>query len=199
METVPLFISRLAHQLAELAAAKARPLVASKSRTLGRLLRVVDYPPSRNKARSAAYIPHYWAIYVHDGRGTFAAPAGKYLIWFRDPRNDPRHRGNYVERLSEKRTLTKQDFEFWLGENRRVIEQYRKTNKDLPLHLIPVPMIVVERVRKGVAPANFFDNGIGMAGFGQQASGHAQAEFSKHVQDQLGELLHIKDSCVVRL
>ena len=49
-------------------------------------------------------IPHYWAIYVHDGRRALTPPfrTAKFLAWFRDPTKDPRLiDGEGPQRLSE--------------------------------------------------------------------------------------------------
>ncbi len=35
-------------------------------------------------------VPHYWAIYYHDGRGEIRAKEGKVLVWFASIEDDPR-------------------------------------------------------------------------------------------------------------
>lgn len=35
-------------------------------------------------------VPHYWAIYYHDGRGEVRAKNGKVLVWFASIEDDPR-------------------------------------------------------------------------------------------------------------
>lgn len=46
----------------------------------------------------------YWAIYYHDGRGPIQARPGKFLVFYRNPDDDPRIGGaarNYPRRLAE--------------------------------------------------------------------------------------------------
>ena len=60
------------------------------------------------KGRGKLHVPHYWALYIHDGRGP--APGGgagdKILVWFKDPANDPRYPGGiYPVRLSDRKSV----------------------------------------------------------------------------------------------
>jgi hypothetical protein len=45
-------------------------------------------------------VPHYWAVFYHDGRAA-AYPKGKFLVWYKNPKVDPRHWGNYPVRANE--------------------------------------------------------------------------------------------------
>ena len=40
--------------------------------------------------KSILTVPHYWAVYYHDGRGPIVAKRGKFLVWFRSIEDDPR-------------------------------------------------------------------------------------------------------------
>lgn len=58
---------------------------------------------------------YYWAIYYHDGRGPIRARPGKFLVFYRNPDDDPRHDGaarNYPRRASEVRELNLPRSEF---------------------------------------------------------------------------------------
>jgi len=57
------------------------------------------------------FIPHYWAVYYHDGRGGFAAPAGHKLVFFADSADDPRLSGGYPVRSTDIVRLTRDQFE----------------------------------------------------------------------------------------
>jgi hypothetical protein len=68
------------------------------------------------------YLPHYWAIYEHDGRGPIDMAPGKYMIYFPDIRDDPRVDGgtNYpITSPRERRKLTKEEFVQFAEENKR--------------------------------------------------------------------------------
>ena len=58
-----------------------------RSKTLRNSLRtVVDFSGNRGRLN----IPYYWARYYHDGRGPVYPVYKKWLVWFKDPRKDPR-------------------------------------------------------------------------------------------------------------
>lgn len=63
------------------------------------------------------FIPHYWAVYYHDGRAGFAADAGHFLVFFADPDDDPRLEGGYPVRESDIRRLTRDEFFDGLARN----------------------------------------------------------------------------------
>lgn len=51
-------------------------------------------------------VPHYWAVYLHDGRGNVTPKQGSYLAWFINPADDPRLvSGAGPERLTQVRYL----------------------------------------------------------------------------------------------
>lgn len=129
-------------------------------------------------------IPHYWALYVHDGRGTFAAPPGKYLVWFRNPKDDPRLRGGVTPvRAADLRHLQPSEFYHWLRENAIARAEGRDP-----------PMVVTRAVRKGVPPARFFENDGGMAGFAAKANDVANPIVREHILDKLEDILNVTDS-----
>jgi len=87
-----------ARQLAQQALSRIKRV--TKSKTLRAALRV--------EVESGNYfvgVPHYWAVYYHDGRGR-AKPDGQWLIWYPNPNDDPRHRGAYPTKRSQVRSLT---------------------------------------------------------------------------------------------
>lgn len=67
--------------------------------------------------QSRLFLPEYWAVYYHDGRRGFSSPSGGFLVFFADPRNDPRVAGGYPVRASEVRRLTAEEFDFGLHQN----------------------------------------------------------------------------------
>jgi hypothetical protein len=67
-------------------------------------------------------VPHYWAIYQHDGRGPVLPRSKRYIVFFRDPNDDPRLAGGYPVRFKDVRRLTGDEFRRGLEENRRLFE-----------------------------------------------------------------------------
>jgi hypothetical protein len=120
--------------------ALVRPLIGSTTlRAAARL--IVD----AQAGVASIFIPHYWAVYYHDGRAGFSAAGGRVLVFFADPDDDPRLEGGYPERATEIRRLTRDEFYDGLAENER-----RKADGEGPF------MFVVPSV--GPAPAHpFFD------------------------------------------
>lgn len=65
--------------------------------------------------------PFYWAVYYHDGRGPIRAKPGKFLVFFVDPDDDPRHDGsarNYPVRFAGRKRLTRQQFYQFLSQGK---------------------------------------------------------------------------------
>lgn len=93
-----------------------RARAASKSNTLRAALRVRQ---SSDPTSASAFVgvPHYWAVYYHDGRGTVRARS-RYLVWFRDKASDPRLAGGYPVTRSQIRHLTPDQFQEGLQKNR---------------------------------------------------------------------------------
>lgn len=180
-------LRKIVSRLGGLALSHALPDVQRASRQLARAMRFVVLTDSKG----ALFIPHYWAIYVHDGRGSFgpgskATPGKKarFLVWFRDPHDDPRlQHAMQVQRRVNVRRLTKDQFKFWLKQN--------KFARDRGL---PEPMVVHgwpnrPGAKVGPTPGKFFfgnEPGQGMAGFMQ---GIARHEAKQIVQEDMREIL----------
>ncbi len=71
--------------------------------------------------RGILFLPHYWAVYVHDGRGVVTPKRAKWLVWFPEIQNDPRVAGgaDYPVRVNQIRRLTRAQWLAGLAENRR--------------------------------------------------------------------------------
>lgn len=93
-----------------------RARAAVKSNTLKAALRIRQ---SSDPLAASAFVgvPHYWAVYYHDGRGSVRAK-GLYLVWFRDKASDPRLAGGYPVKRSQIRHLTPDQFQEGLEKNR---------------------------------------------------------------------------------
>ena len=96
-------------------------------------------------------VPHHWAVFYHDGRTRPILPVrGSVLVWFTDPRDDPRrHTFDYTGQR-----LTRQQFYEGLAENRR-----RRAAAGNSASYEPF-MVVTRAVRKPTAPHPFFEQGL---------------------------------------
>jgi hypothetical protein len=122
-------------------------------------------------------IPHYWAIYLHDGRGPIEkGPTDGFLVFFKNPEEDPRIAGGYPVRASDIRRLTKAQWQEGLRRNR----DHLRNGGDI----FDVPMIVVKRV--GPAQGAFWFT-QGMAGFDIEAGAIISARFDAYIQDIIAE------------
>ena len=84
------------------------------SRTLREALRLIVEPQI---GQATLFIPHYWAEFYHDGRAGFEAQAGRVLVFFADPDDDPRLEAGYPVRAADIRRLTREEFNDGLAEN----------------------------------------------------------------------------------
>jgi len=76
------------------------------SRTLRNALRLIV---NESEERADLFIPHYWAVYYHDGRGRVSPVNARKLVFFDNPRDDPRY--PTPERESQVKHLTKRQYE----------------------------------------------------------------------------------------
>lgn len=175
---------RLLRDIGRLGYNYVRPKIPS--RTLRRSLRfevlgvsVGLFDPKVGGSVGRLHVPHYWALYVHNGRGPFNMPRGKFMVWFKDPRQDPRLRGGKTpERVSQLRHLTAEEF-------------YRALQLD--------QIIVTSRIRKPTPPTPFFANeaGGGMQGFADHVNQQVNAKVREYLLNQIGkDILDVKDEAV---
>lgn len=120
------------------------------SGTLQQAMVVVKIRSGNSGAAYKLFIPHYWATYVHDGRGTVRPKRGKWLVWFKDIRKDPRLYGGYPVRLSEAKALELPSQEF----NRRKSEMiFSKSAKPMRGHFFFSNQHKMSGFSRVVAPA----------------------------------------------
>ena len=151
------FTRRLVQQILKAGALQVRPLIPSK--TLRAALRRITDSPLEGRL----FIPHYWAVYVHDGRRGIQAPAGSFLIFFPNPADDPRFPSRQTpERATSVRRLTTSEF-------RDAVREVRSGSGKV---------VITRRVR-GVRADLFFANEGrgGMVGFVNEANDIGQIEF----------------------
>lgn len=97
-----LFIQRLLQRLGRRAVAVVRPQIPSRT-----LRRALQLRVEAGAGRAELEIPHYWAVYVHDGRGLVRPrrPNVRWLAFYRNPDQDPR-RPKQTVRAAQIRPLT---------------------------------------------------------------------------------------------
>lgn len=166
------FQRRLLNEIGRAARRKVRPLIRTYKgkpiRQLQRALRLVLVSDDKAVLR----IPHYWAVYVHDGRNApFGPRTSVFLIWWKDPRQDPRLSGGQTpERASQLRSLTPDEFRDAVQARDDALRAGRES-----------PVVITRRVRRQTPPSRFFGNGPGegMAGFVVEANRIGQQEFKR--------------------
>ena len=137
--------SRVTLRLLREARSRVRPFVPS--RTLRRDMQIFY---GGREQRGVLRFPYFWAVYVHDGRGPFGPRRGsEFLVWFRNPRDDPRTQGGrrYPRRERDIRKLTRAQFEEGLRRNKS-----RPPGRPL--------MIVVRRVNRPTPGKPFIEQGL---------------------------------------
>ncbi len=191
-QTAANFRRNLIKKMARRAAAIVRPLIPS--RTLRRALRI-SQPQEITKTKEESAldalfsgprpstvsrlsvhltIAHYWALYVHDGRAGFGPLRAQVLVWFRNPRDDPRHKGttDYPVRAADIRRLTRE--EFYEGV---------KINRALGSKDNPFPYMVIAKWRGGDRPHRFFSEGL--AGLGSKLTPLVETEMDRFIRSNL--------------
>lgn len=80
------------------------------SRQLSAALRLIV---EENEGQARLFIPHYWAVFYHDGRKKGARPTrSRNLVFFDNPHDDPRLRGaKYPVHPGDVRRLTKREYQ----------------------------------------------------------------------------------------
>ena len=202
------YLPRLARKLAHMGETKAKARVRSKQLRRGMYIRENTEDPRKQ----AIVIPHFWATYIHDGRGCVTPQNSPILIWFRDRKKDPRlFNGNTPESLSQTRTMTRAQFKYWTGINRGIIRAYKgRTGKKVltqaELESLKLPMIVATKSpRSGsFVPGQFFfanEPGGGMHGFKDEADAEVDRTIGVHVRATLKQagIFGVKIPITVRL
>lgn len=104
---------RILRRVGQEALAKVKAKVTSQ--TLRQSFRLRKLP---GKDAVAIATPYYWARYFFNGRGEVSPKEKTWLVWFQDPRTDPRNQGGYPKRKSDRRRLTKEEFAWGMAMNR---------------------------------------------------------------------------------
>lgn len=138
-----------------------------------------------SKQEARLYIPHYWALYYHDGHGTITPKRARKLVFFDNPKDDPRlDNGKTPEREAQVGRLTKQQYQDGIKRNRK-----RAARGQRPF------MYVVDSV--GPTPGDpFFDRASG--GASERADDFVERQLDKELGALARELSH-KDTFLADL
>ena len=201
---LPIFLDKIARK------GEVRARSGIRSKQLRRGLYIADMKRKGKRYSRALTIPHFWAVYINDGRRAVNRSNG-YLVWFRNPKDDPRlFNGNTPQRLAQTRKLSKAEWEKWTGINRVKINEYRRRTGKRNLTStdyqdMKLPMIVARRSPgdgRRVEGEKFFDNeaGGGMQGFAREAGQEAVRGTSIHVRRELAraKLLNVKKTVTIK-
>jgi len=93
--------------------ARVRSTIGSK--TLRAAIRLII---NESRMRGRLFIPHYWAIWYHDGRGPVQPKRARKLVFFDNPKDDPRLKQGYPVKRSQVVRLTKEQYQEGLRRNR---------------------------------------------------------------------------------
>jgi len=85
------------------------------SKTLRAAIRLII---NESEQRADLFIPHYWAVWYHDGRGSVSPVNARKLVFFDDPNDDPRLRNGRPVKETDVRRLTEEQYREGLRRNR---------------------------------------------------------------------------------
>jgi len=105
-------IRRVLEEIGERELRLVRKSIGSK--TLRAAIRLII---DESEQRADLFIPHYWAVWYHDGRGSVSPVTARKLVFFDDPNDDPRIKNGRPVRESDVRRLTKEQYREGLRRN----------------------------------------------------------------------------------
>ena len=172
-QTAEQFYERLLTKLGQMALRQVEPQIPS---TTLRDALVLEVSTALLKPRAVLYLPHYWAVWVHDGRGPVSPKERTWLVWFQNPKDDPRTGGgrNYPVRVSDVVRLTQGQWEDGLEENAR-----RRAAGQEPY------MIVTKHSGPVKYPESFAFFEAGMESFAATAGPVVREEFDRHIRSMV--------------
>ena len=180
------FVDRLLRDFLIRGQRRAKPAIPSRT-----LRRALTRTVLRGTGVGFLEIPHFWALYVHDGRLAPQFPSGRYFIWWRDPNQDPRLIGGKTpERASELRQLTFDEFDrAWEIFNEAIANGEQS------------PVVITKQIKKSTQPNRFFDNREGMRGFTAEVNAEGLSKFRAFLARFRGGILfkQINETVTLRL
>lgn len=186
------FRKRVTRRISEAAKRMAKPRIAESSKTLSRALEIVRLPTRGRSERAVLQVPHYWAEFVHNGRRPFRKR--RFMVWWRDPRRDPRLRnGKYPRTRDQLRRLTPQEFVAAKEERDRWIKSGGSPETS--------PVIITKNIRKATKENPFFSHeaGGGLVNLASVGERIMESEMDNHVSEVMGDLMNVKETIRIRI
>ncbi len=165
------FMGAVIRLIGEIVLERGQQAVAPSSKTLQRAMILTIVSDKGLEGKAQVTVPHYWAIFIHDGSNS--VPPGTFMIWYRNPADDPRFPGRTrPERLSQMRRLSP--------------EQLRR---DLLAN-----KVIVAKNRSNIPANRFFSNREGMFGVTQEVEDEVSHLFRTHLRKSLASELGVRSS-----
>lgn len=150
---------------------RLRPRIPSRTLQNALRLEVFDYG-------FRLYIPHYWALYLHDGRGPVRPKDKTVLVWYENPlQDDPRLKGGYPVRANQIRRLNASQFKAGLRENRRRARLNRLDGGNRP------PFMIIRNTAGPFRGFPFFTEAL--RGFSQEMREEIQLRLRERILQDL--------------
>lgn len=108
-------VLRLGREYHEALVLQIRPYSQTISSTLQ--ISAAPYRVASGSYRMRISSPYFWAGILDQGRGRIEA-GSRLLVWFADPRNDPRIAAGYPRTVGQIRRLSDSEYQFGLEMNR---------------------------------------------------------------------------------
>lgn len=152
-----------------------RPRIPSS--TLREAMRKTFDVKGRRFSKGSLFIPHYWAVMVHDGHRPFRAKDATFLVYFADEADDPRKPN--PARLADQVRLTKGQFDAGLLENLRLANVNPQGGSQQHMIIVKTPKGRPGLV-KATAASPFFSEGA--APFERQVDAIVLAKFDSFIR-----------------
>ena len=181
--TIKAMRRKLLEIMAKAAVSRTKKFITSTT-----LRNALDYRLTLTRGLITLKIPHYWAVYVHNGFGPLGPKKKGYYIYFKDKRLDPRTKGgsSYPVKPSDRRSLTKGEY-----------AKFNKINARLRQAGLPPVMFRVKATKKAVAGQQYYTRAVEYGGILSDVYG----KVTKRVLDDflLKEVPIITETVKVRL
>lgn len=154
-------------QFLPLALRAAFDYVNTPTKIQSKSIRLSMTPEIDAPLRGRLNVPYYWAEWYHNGRSAINLNGSDKgpMVYFRDPKKDPRIKGGYPVSASDVKPLRLSSSQYW---------RLRDSGE----------LIATMRVGP-TRPHPFFADSGGMAGFPQELDKIAKAETDKYVTAKL--------------
>ena len=116
MESLDIAMQRILEAIGDRVESRAKGLLRSTT-----LRNSLFYRADYGARKLEIVIPYYWAEFYLNGHGVIYSDKGRdkgFMVWFADPKDDPRLRGGPPRSRADRKKLTKRQWEIGLEINR---------------------------------------------------------------------------------